>query len=69
MQITLCSIDMCRIVKGLYLLSKKFFIICTKKLVQKAISLGITPPPELNKLTRTTAVQDFNQIKREIFLD
>ena len=69
MQITLCSIDMCRIVKGLYLLSKKFFIICTKKLVQKAISLGNTPPPELNKLTRTTAVQDFNQIKKEIFLE
>jgi len=51
---------MCRIVKGLYLLSKKFFIICTKKLVQKAISPENSPTAELNKTTKTTAVQGFN---------
>ncbi len=60
MQITLCSIDMCRIVKGLYLLSKKFFIICTKKLLQRAISPENSPTAELNKTTKTTAVQGFN---------
>jgi len=60
MQITLCSIDMCRIVKGLYLLSKKFFIICTKKLVQRPISAENLPAAELNKTTKTTAVQGFN---------
>ena len=37
--------------------------------MKKAISLGNIPTPELKKLTRTTAVQDFNQIKREIFFE
>ena len=37
--------------------------------MQKAISLGNITTAELNKLTRTTAVQDFNQIKREIILE
>ncbi len=31
MQITLCSIDMRRIVKGLYLVGKKYFLINKKK--------------------------------------
>ncbi len=37
MQITLCSIDMRRIVKGLYLVSKKYLFISKKKGSQKAI--------------------------------
>ena len=37
--------------------------------MQKAILLGNLPTAGLNKLTRTTAVQDFNQMKTEIFLE
>ncbi|KGG12193.1 hypothetical protein EV05_1398 [Prochlorococcus sp. MIT 0601] len=37
MKITLCSKDMRRIVKGLYLVSKKYFLISKKKLVSKGV--------------------------------
>ena len=69
MQITLCSIDMCRIVKGLYLLSKKFFIILIKKLVKKAISQRDLSSSKLHRLMRTTAVQDFSQLKGNILIE
>ena len=69
MQITLCSIDMRRIVKGLYLLSKKFFIIRIKKLVKKAISQRDLSTSKLHRLMRTTAVQDFSQLTGKIFIE
>jgi len=69
MQITLCSIDMRRIVKGLYLLSKKFFIIQIKKLVKKAISQRDLFTSKLHRLMRSTAVQDFSQLTRKIFIE
>ena len=67
MQITLCSIDMRRIVKGLYLLSKKFFIIRIKKLVKKAISQRDLSTSKSHRVMRTTAVQDFSQLTTKIF--
>ena len=69
MQITLCSIDMRRIVKGLYLLSKKFFIILIKKLVKKAISQTRFIYIKIHRLMRTTAVQDFSQLTGKIFIE
>ncbi len=57
MQITLCSIDMRRIVKGLYLVSKKYFFIRKKNWSAKAILIKNFNSQTFNTLAKSIAGQ------------
>ena len=59
MQITLCPIDMRRIVKGLYLVGKKYFFICKKKVVSRGYLKKDINGSKLCNCVKTTALQRF----------
>ena len=68
MQITRCSIDMPRIVKGLYLVREFIFYNCQEKLIQ----IGIPLPTSKNYFDknnpRSSAVQWIKELSKEIRL-
>ena len=65
MQITLCPIDMRRIVKGLYLVGKKYFFISKKKGDLKSGKNKDLDIPSIYKQVKTTAVQGFISLKKK----
>jgi len=65
MQITRCSIDMLRIVKGLYLVSQFIFYNCQEKWLQIEISRPTSKSNFGKKNPRSTAVQWIKESRKE----
>ncbi len=66
MQITLCSRDMRRIVKGLYLVGKKCFFISKKKKSRKVIKNTCLKFSWKPRRVKPTAVQCFREPQKKV---